>query len=87
MSEKERPEFGCDTCDGVLVSNTRADYARNIRVLKRRRSKVLVTNSNYFVANVKVAFGEHEFAFRTRFYRNSDTGLVVYQRLRGELNE
>ena len=85
--EKERPEFGWDTVDGVLVSNTISDYASNIRGLKRRLSKVLVTNSNYFVANVKVAFGEHEFAFRTRFYRNSDTGLVVYQRLRGELNE
>ena len=84
---KERPEYGWDTADGFLNNSVIQKYTDAMNGLKTRLQKTVVTNSNYFVANIKVSFGEHEFAFRTRFYRDSDTSLVVYQRLRGELNE
>ncbi len=83
----ERPEKGWDSADGALNSETLGSYARRVNGLTDRLKKVLVTNSNYFVAHVKVAFGDREFSFRSRFFRETDTKLVVYQRLRSELDE
>lgn len=85
--DKERPEYGWDTVDGFLNNNEIMKYTAAVQGLDARLKKTIVTNSKYFVANIKVTFGEHEFAFRSRFYRDTDTSLVVYQRLRGELNE
>lgn len=84
---KERPEYGWDTVDGFMNNSVISKYSESVQGLDKRLQKVIVTNSNYFVANIKVSFGEHEFAFRSRFFRDADTSLVVYQRLRGELNE
>ena len=61
--------------------------AAEMNGLKTRINKSIVVNSKYFVANIKVSFDDEEYAFKTRFYREADTSLVVYQRVIGELHE
>ena len=81
------PEYGWDSYAGFLREDVINNAVESMNGLRGRVAKVAVTNSNYFVANVVVQFDDEKFAFRSRFYRDGDTSLKVYQRLRGELHE
>lgn len=81
------PEYGWDSYAGFLREDVINNALESMNGLRGRVAKVAVTNSNYFVANVVVQFDDEKFAFRSRFYRDGDTSLKVYQRLRGELHE
>ena len=81
------PEYGWDSYAGFLREETVNNAVQSMNGLRGRVQKIVTTNSNYFVANVVVQFDDDKFAFKSRFYRDGDTSLKVYQRLRGELHE
>src|SRR5574344_1833494 len=82
-----RPEYGWDSSLGFFRMDGLESAAAEMNGLKTRINKSVVVNSKYFVANIKVSFDDEEYAFKTRFYREADTSLVVYQRVIGELHE
>lgn len=84
---EKRPEYGWDSPLGFFRMEGLNAAAAEMNGLKKRINQSVVVNSNYFVANIKVTFDDEEYAFKTRFYREADTKLVVYQRLIGELHE
>ncbi len=81
------PEYGWDSSTGFLRTDVVANSVLSMNGLRERLINVITVNSEYFVADIKVQFDNDEFAFKTRFYRDGDTSLMVYQRLRGELHE
>lgn len=85
--DEQIPEYGWDSAAGFLKTSALASAADSLSGLSTRIEASVVVNSSYFVTDIKVQFDQDEFAFKTRFFRDSDTSLVVYQRLRGELNE
>lgn len=84
---KTRPQYGWDSQAGFFRTNGLESAAAQMTGLRRRIQQAISVDSQYFVADVKVEFDDEEYAFRTRFYRETDTKVVVYQRLIGELHE
>jgi general secretion pathway protein K len=84
---EQRPSFGWDSYAGFFRMEGLESAASQMTGLKRRIQQAVVVNSMYFVADVKVKFEDESYAFKTRFYREGDTKIVVYQRLIGELHE
>ncbi len=84
---EERPQYGWDTSAGFFRTEGLRDSANQMNGLLNRIAQVVKFDSKYFVANIKVSFDDEAYAFTTRFERQTDTRIVVYQRLIGELHE
>ncbi len=82
-----RPEYGWDSSAGFFRTEGFESAAASMPGLRSRIAAAVTVNSYYFVANVLVSFDNEKFAFKTRFHRNADTNLEVYQRFIGELYE
>lgn len=84
---EERPQYGWDTSAGFFRTEGLRDSPNQMNGLLNRIAQVVKFDSKYFVANIKVSFDDEAYAFTTRFERQTDTRIVVYQRLIGELHE